>query len=91
MNLIESSYEISNLMERNYNYESSSGVELHSVTISFNLQQRTAPTDIVESITIILQNGNTSLNLSEDFQVLAFQPSCKYIVHVKYTMFLLYM
>ena len=75
-------------MERNYNYKSSSGVELRSATISFNLQQRTAPTDIVESITIILQNGNISL---EDFQVLAFQPSCKYIVHVKCTMFLLYM
>ena len=79
------------MMERNYIYESSSGEELRSVTISFNLEQRTAPTDIVESITIILQNGNISLNLSEDFQVLAFQPSCKYIVHVKFIIFLLHM
>ena len=69
-------------MERTYNYDSSSGAELRSVTISFNLQQRTAPDDIVESITNILLNGNISLNLSEDFRVLAFQPSCKCIVHV---------
>ena len=64
-------------MERTYNYNSSSGMELLSVAISFNLQERTAPTDIVETITGILRNSNISLNLNDQFQVLAFQPSCK--------------
>ena len=61
---------------RAYNHNSDSGEELVSVTISFNLQERIAPVNIVESITSILQN-NDSLNLNGEFQVLAFQPSCK--------------
>ena len=79
------------MMERTYNHDSGSGVELRSVTISFNLQQPTAPDNIVESITNILRNGNIGLNLSEDFRVLAFQPSCKYIIYVNLIMSLLCM
>lgn len=68
-------------MERIYNYTSNSGVNLLSVVISFNLQERTAPTGIVQSITTILQGSNFMLSLNGEFEVLAFQPRCKCNLH----------
>lgn len=65
-----------------FSYNSNTGVELVSVAVSFNLEESTAPADIVESINSILQNSNVSINMVEELQVLAFQPSCKYISYV---------
>ena len=80
LNLIESDHGILNPLMRTYAYTSSTGMEFLSVVISFNLQERTNPTGIVESITNILQN-NASLNFTKEFQVVAFQPSRKYYMH----------
>ena len=70
-------YEISNIQMRVFNHISNFEEELLSTRISFNLQESRAPVNIVESITTILQNSE-SLNLNGGFQILAFQPSCKY-------------
>ena len=73
-------YEISNIQMRVFNHISNFEEELLSTRISFNLQESRAPVNIVESITTILQNSE-SLNLNGGFQILAFQPSCKYNIN----------
>lgn len=68
-------------MERVYTYNSSAGMELLSVVISFNLQEHAVSTDIVDSITNIIQSSsNISINLSDELQILAFQPSRKSVI-----------
>ena len=73
--------EITNLVNRTWNYTSSNGSTFMSFTLSFSLQA--TPNTTVENIQNILQANERSILpidhtlTNEAFEVLLFQPECK--------------